>query len=125
MINHRITHTAAIALAIAAAGVPVASADPAPYRDGYEPIPAAATTEARQDLRHPDTSDYAEGRGTYNSPNVVVVDSPAPAAEPTSGGGVDWADVGIGAGGVLAVSLIGLGGALAVVHRRGTRQLAS
>jgi hypothetical protein len=121
MINHRITHTAAVALAIAAAGAPIASADPAPYRDGYEPI----TAEARQDLRHPDTRDYAEGRGSYNSPDVVVIDSPAPAAEPTSTGGVDWADVGIGAGGVLAVSLIGLGGALAVVHRRGTRQLAS
>jgi hypothetical protein len=80
--------------------------------------------EQPQDFRSPDTVDYADGRGTYNSPEVVVVERPAPAAEPTSTG-VDWEDVGIGAGGVLAVSLIGLGGALFIVHRRGARELVS
>lgn len=50
---------------------------------------------------------------------------PAPVSEPTSAGGVDWEDVGIGAGGLLGLSLIALGGGLVIVHRRGTRQLAS
>jgi hypothetical protein len=123
MINHRITHTIAVAFAIAAASAPIASADPAPYRDGYEPIPATPAEETRQDLRSADTRDYAEGRGTYNAPEVVVVDAPQPVAQPTSGG-IDWADVGIGAGGLLGLSLMGLGGALFVVHRRGAHQLA-
>jgi hypothetical protein len=138
MINHRITHIAAVALAIAAASAPAASAKPLQdlrnadnrvptpqpqvTRGIDEPIPAK---QQPQDLRHADTRDYAEGRGTYNSPDVVVVDSPAPVAEPSSRGGVDWTDVGIGAGGLLGVSLIGLGGALAIVHRRGGRELAS
>jgi hypothetical protein len=125
MINHRITHTAAIALAIAAASAPIASADPTPYRDGYEPIPAAPTKETRQDLRSADTRDYAEGRGTYNAPEVVIVDVPKPVDPAISPGGIDWQDVGIGAGGLLGISLMGLGGALFVVHRRGARELTS
>ena len=72
-----------------------------------------------RDLRSPDTRDYAEGRGTYNSPEVVVVKAPVPAPEPTATG-INWEDVGIGAGGLLAASLIALGGTLLVVQRRGT-----
>jgi hypothetical protein len=151
MNTHRITHIAAVAVALAAAAAPAASAMPVedvPHyptpaeerqdlrnadnrvpdatpqvqRGIYEPIPAA---EQPQDLRSADTRDYAEGRGTYNSPEVVVVDAPKPVFEPTPAGGIDWADVGIGAGGLLGVALIGLGGALAIVHRRGARGLAS
>ena len=137
MINHRITHIAAVALTIAAASAPAASAmpqqdlrnadnrvpdtQPQVTRGIYEPIPAA---EQPQDFRSPDTVDYANGRGTYNSPEVVVVEHPAPVAQPTAGG-IDWEDVGIGAGGLLGVALVGLGGARAIVHRRGTRGLAS
>ena len=62
--------------------------------------------------------DTAEGRGTYNSPRVVIVKVPPSAAAPASAGGIDWADAGIGAGGLLGLSLIGAGGALAIVHRR-------
>ena len=43
-----------------------------------------------------------------------------PAPEPTATG-INWEDVGIGAGGLLAASLIALAGTLAVVQRRGTR----
>jgi hypothetical protein len=144
MINHRITRTAAVALAIAGASAPAASAmpidgpvgrsaelrqdlrqpdtrDAAEGRRVYTPAPAETPP---QDLRNPDTRDYAEGRGTYNSPEVIIVDAPAPAAQPTAGG-IDWEDVGIGAGGLLGVALIGAGGALAVLHRRTARQLAS
>jgi hypothetical protein len=83
---------------------------------------AAAGAQTRQDLRSPDARDAAAGRGTYNSPQVVVVKvpqpSPAAAPEPSSAGGIDWADAGMGAGSLLGLSLIGLGGALVVVHRR-------
>jgi hypothetical protein len=120
MTTHRITRIAAIALAVAATTAPAASAD-----DHWRyPHLGSAPQEQSQDLRSPDTFDYANGRGTYNSPEVVVVPAPEPAAQPTAGG-VDWEDVGIGAGGLLGLSLIALGGGLVIVHRRGARQLAS
>ena len=138
MFSHRLTRTAAIAVAIAATAAPAASAEPmdsrfvpAPSvetsqdlrnpdtRDFAEGRGTASTVQAR-DLRSPDTRDYAEGRGTYNSPDVVVVKAPVPAPEPTATG-INWEDVGIGAGGLLAASLIALAGTLAVVQRRGTR----
>jgi hypothetical protein len=81
---------------------------------------AAQTAQVRQDLRSPDARDAAEGRGTYNSPDVVIVKvpQPSPAAAPEPSGGIDWADAGIGAGSLVGLSLIGLGGALVIVHRR-------
>ncbi len=39
--------------------------------------------------------------------------------------GFDWADAGIGAAGGLAVSMVGLGGALTVSQRRGRRHSGS
>jgi hypothetical protein len=137
MFTSRITRTAAVALAIAAAAAPAASARPldlipngpgtsqdlrnpdtrdiADGRRVDTPAPASAQP---QDLRNPDTRDYADGRGTHNAPTVVVVDTPKPVVEPPAADGIDWADVGIGAGGLLGASLIALGGALFVVHRR-------
>jgi hypothetical protein len=152
MFNRRLTRTAAVAVAIAAIGAPAASAEPAANPLSVDELPAfpSPVVEASQDLRspdtrdhadgrgtfsvtsdvpardlrNPDTRDYAEGRGTYNSPEVVVVESPSPVTQPTAGG-IDWEDVGMGAGALLAIALLGAGGALAVVHRRGARQLAS
>jgi hypothetical protein len=77
---------------------------------------AGTTSTPRQDLRSPDTRDYAEGRGTFNAPEVTVVKLAQPA--PASDGGIDWGDVGIGAGSVLGLALLALGGTFAVVHRR-------
>jgi hypothetical protein len=135
MFNRRITRTVAVTLALGAVAAPSAVARPidsvpsqnlrgadaqgAPSandfagRGTYQPVPAVET----QDLRHADTRDYAEGRGTYNSPDVVIVKAPA-ATEPVATGGVDWQDVGVGAGGMLSLALIGAGGALVVVRRR-------
>ena len=45
---------------------------------------------------------------------VVKLPQPAPAAER----GIDWGDAGIGAGTLFGVMVVGLGGAMAVVHRR-------
>jgi hypothetical protein len=116
MFIHRLTRTAAVTVALAAAAVPAASAEPIDAARGGISYPTPAP-EPSQDLRHADTRDYAEGRGTYNSPDVVVVKAPA-ATESVATGGVDWQDVGIGAGGMLSLALIGAGGALVLVRRR-------
>ena len=42
-----------------------------------------------------------------------------------SAGGVDWADVGIGAGGVLGIALLAGGGTALVVRRPHRRQVAA
>jgi hypothetical protein len=105
---HRITRAATLALAIAA----LAAA----------PAAARQTVRPTQDLRNPDTVDYAQGRGTYNTPKTIVVRVPE-TAQP-AGDGIDWGDVGIGAAGLLGVSLITTGGALVVVQRRHGRMSA-
>jgi hypothetical protein len=149
MFKHRLSRTIAVAVTLGAIAAPTAAAMPA---DGpvvaskytlphdfktaetraavvahglYEPIPPLQQPQPPQDLRSPDTVDFADGRGTYNSPEVVVVDVPKPESAPVSAGGIDWADAGLGAGSLLGITLIGLGGALFIVHRRGTRRLAT
>lgn len=78
---------------------------------------AGQATQARQDLRSPDARDAAEGRGTFNSPQVVVVKA-QPQTRPALTNGIDWADAGIGAGSLLGMSLLALGGTLFITHRR-------
>jgi hypothetical protein len=83
---------------------------------------ATKLNESAQDLRSPDARDAADGRGTFNAPDVTVVKIPESA--PTTSG-IDWADVGIGAAGVLGMALLALGGTFVVAHRRhGARQTA-
>jgi hypothetical protein len=87
--------------------------------EGYAPSPPSAIVSSpAQDLRSPDTRDAAAGRGTFNSPDVTVVKVPEPAPASSAGGGLDWGDAGIGAGGLLGVILLAFGGTLAVMHRR-------
>jgi hypothetical protein len=118
MNQSRLTRSAALGLALAALAAPTAGAQ----QDLRSPDArdAAQAAEARQDqpaqdLRSPDARDAGEGRGTFNAPEVTVVKvtDPSPAS-----GGLDWGDAGIGAGGLLGLILLGLGGALAVVHHR-------
>lgn len=128
MFSHRLTRIAVVTAALAATASPAAygmqqdfgspdARDAAQHRGIYEPMQLDDQPQPPQDLRNPDTVDFANGRGTYNSPDVVVVEAPAPAPEPTATG-IDWEDVGIGAGGLLGASLLALGGALLVVQRR-------
>ena len=126
MFNRRHTRTAAVVLTIAAIGAPAASAEPQNSSPRFDAFPAYPTpiVEPPQDLRNPDTRDFAEGRGAYNAPDVLVVESPAP-VPPATADGIDWQDVGIGAGGLLAASLIAVGGTLVVVQRRGARAHAA
>ena len=48
----------------------------------------------------------------------MKVKDPAPQS---AGGGIDWGDAGIGAGGLAGLTLVSLGGALLVVQRRHAR----
>ena len=73
------------------------------------------TTEPAVDMRTPDAKDRGAGRGTFSAPDVTVVKLVDP--QPTSTG-FDWGDAGIGAGGLLGLALIALGGTAAVAHRR-------
>ncbi|HEY1275274.1 MAG TPA: hypothetical protein VGF25_10205 [Thermoleophilaceae bacterium] len=72
-----------------------------------------AAIDSAQDLRSPDTRDAAAGRVKPDAPIVEVVRAPAGADD-----GIHWEDVGIGAGGLLALMLIAGAGAYAVVQRR-------
>jgi hypothetical protein len=100
---NRLSRSAALGLAIAALAAPAAS--------------------AQQDLRSPDTRDYAAGRGTFNAPEVTVVRVPADRPRP-AGDGIDWSDAGIGAGAALGLVLLAFGGATAVVRTSGTSRTA-
>ena len=55
-------------------------AGPPPRQDKRSPDTrdaAAQTAQPRQDLRSADARDAAEGRGTYNSPDVMIVEAVA------------------------------------------------
>jgi hypothetical protein len=101
------------------------------------------TALAQQDLRSPDARDAAiRATSAVNSPQIFtdrqralverykqtpsyqaalrdarIAGAPQAAAAP-SDSGLDWGDAGIGAAGMLGLTLIGLGGAVAVNHRR-------
>lgn len=131
MHHHRLTRIATLALAIGALSAPTAIAqqdlrspdaiDAAQQarRNLRSPNDAAGTAEAQQDQRSPDARDAADGRGAYNTPEVVFLKAP----HPVHTGGLHWADAGIGAGALLGLILLALGGALLVVHRRHARPI--
>ena len=131
MIHHRLTRTATIAMAIAAFAAPsaVAQTDVSPSTpavagqmqqhlrspDAIDAATPAPTTTPLDDKRSPDARDAGEGREPSNSPEVVVVKLTDVAPAPS---GFDWADAAIGAGALLGLILLTVGGALVVVHRR-------
>ena len=94
---HRLTHSVAGALAIAALAAPAASALPAEQVQG-NPNPNA-----------PAQSD----------PVTKVTDAPAPTVTRTIDEGFDVGSAAIGAGGAAALLLLTAGGASAVMHRHG------
>jgi hypothetical protein len=139
MFRSRFARTIGLGMTIAALGASTAGAMPADLRtpdaiDAGQPqtttqytpsdvrSPDAVSAGQKPtgpvvDLRTPDTKDHGEGRGTFNAPDVTVVKVVDPA--PTSTG-FDWGDAGIGAGGLLGLILVGLGGTAAVAHRKAT-----
>ena len=140
--THRLGTTAVLILSLAAASAPAASSQPIggytanptsgqsvtaarPNPDeqtvtGPAVNPTPATVYSPQDKSSmPATSPSTTAASTARvsaAPPVVRVQAPA--------NGFDWGDAGIGAAGGLALSLIGVGGALAVSHHRTRRNPA-
>ena len=145
MTHHRITTTIALALALAATAAPVASANPAPLAQAEAAIANASPhgqpssgpcSEVCSGGGYRSVSQPAETPGDSGAtlphdprPRSIALSSAYKTASipPTlvrvaaPGNGFDWGDAGIGAGGTLALTLIALGGVLAVTNRRGRR----
>ncbi len=116
MLTTRRIYRTTIAIALAGALVAPAASVADDHWAWTSSRPDATPAEARQDLRSPDTRDAAIGRGTWSVPDVTVVKLPQPV--PVAERGIDWGDAGIGAGTLFGVIVVGLGGAMAVMHRR-------
>jgi hypothetical protein len=109
------TKRAASALVAGAPAAPTVAAQSSGDLRSPDARELAARVQARQDLRSADARDTAQGRATSSAPQVVVVKVARPQGSGSSG--FDWADAGIGAGAVLGLILLGVGGALVVAHR--------
>jgi hypothetical protein len=116
------------ALALGAAGVAL-TASPALAQPDYPVVhvaPNAAAPAGRTiDLRTPDAKDAsrvpAPATSSPATSSLAGTTSASPQAGSTAGAakaddGVNWGSIGIGAGAVAAITLIGLGG-VAVTHR--------
>jgi hypothetical protein len=114
---HTLSRSAAAAIAVAALTAPAAHAQGQLTPDARDAATGWHGGRPYQNPGSPDAQDAARGVGTYSAPEVTILKVPQPAAQP-SGGGIDWADVGIGAGGVLGVVLLAGGGAALMAHRR-------
>jgi len=113
--HHRIATAVALALALAASIAPAASADPQPLARAEAAI---ANTSTHPPATPAPCGDVCSGHG-YGNVDVVPLSPsvrPTPTAAPN--GGFDWGDTGVGAGGMLALILIGAGGVLTVARRR-------
>ena len=108
--------TLAIALAFAAVAVPTAQAK---FVDIHQPLIEEQSMPAcpLNFSRNPSTKECLSPFKTVRVPASPAPAPSAPAAQP-SGGGIDWEDAGIGAGGTLAMVLLAGGGAMTVANRR-------
>lgn len=114
MLGHRFTRSAVLGVTIAAIAAPTSFAkihDEAVVGAGGG---VAAAQIRDETVLHPATATTIRDETVLPAaPSVAVVSSPG------SGDGIDWADTAIGAGGMLALIGLGLGGAaLAARHRR-------
>lgn len=117
----RIARVTAIALTAGAVAAPVASAYPP---GGVPSQPAAASNNSVAHVKQHKAAAYTrqDKQLVPSSPSqapVNAVPPSAPAATPIEG--FDWGDAGIGAAGGLAISVVGIGGALALSQRRTRR----
>ena len=114
MCSPRSTHAIALGLVLAALAPATALAsNDLRSPDARDPFVAPAATTA--DLRSPDARDAAAGRSAAGSPSVLVVRIPQ---HRSAGGGMDWGDAVIGAGGAVVVLGLTAGGMLALQRRR-------
>lgn len=114
--NHHITKGTAAVLAVGAIAAPAASARPARMAPNRPPVQIARTV-------NPVSLSYSrQDKGLIASSPSHSPGRAAPAAPQASpNGGFDWADAGIGAGGGLVLSLLGIGGVLGLSQRRSGR----
>ena len=109
--NPRISAGIALALTIGAIGAPNASARP--KLDPIQPVSRQGVLPVGTDAASPVPPVFSRGFGTVSvSPNVQ------PAFSARHRGGSDWSEVGIAAGGVAALTMIGIGGTLLARTRR-------
>jgi len=114
--THRISTTAVLILSLAAAGAPAASAKHVEDAAiAANPTPAAVYSHQDKSIVPATSPSTPTGSPAKVSAQPLVVRVQAPT------NGFDWGDAGIGAAGGLALSMIGLGGALAVSQHRTRR----
>jgi hypothetical protein len=131
--HHLIRGTIALAAALTASLAPAAWADPAPLAKTEARIAAnsqsGTAVQPNPDEQIPSNAptvtgtscgDVCSGHG-YGPVNVSTraIPSVRPPSSAAPSSGFDWGDAGIGAGSILALTLIGVGGALAAINRRG------
>ena len=89
MTRRSLTRSAALGLTVAALAAPAAVAQDLRSPDAQDARRSVGVryVPPGPDLRAPDTRDLAEGRGTFNAPEVTVVKvtEPAPPSD-----GLDW-----------------------------------
>jgi hypothetical protein len=107
---HRFTTTSAVAIALCAASPAAAQALISP-----DAIDAATPLESTIDKRSPDVR-YGQPNGAP-VPNVTLAPTRVRLVEVPSSG-FEWGDAGIGAAGMLALVLVGVGVGMAGLHRR-------
>lgn len=113
--TRRITTTAAVIVSLAAAGAPTATARPIDDQ-AIGATPAPASVYGRPDKSViPVTASPGQSTSTEASVQQAVVRIQMPPS------GFDWGDAGTGAAGGVALSMPGLGGALAVTQNRARR----
>lgn len=117
--TQRIARVTAIALTAGAVAAPVASAYPPRVASG-QPVAASSNSAAQAPQQKAVVYTRQDKQLVPSSPSNV---NAAPASTPAGTGsdGFDWADAGIGAAGGLMISIVGIGGALAVSQRRTRR----
>ena len=116
--THRAAVTVLLVVSLAAAGAPMAGARPADFTPAGKHAPAAVYS--RQDKSLIPVTPPATSGGAATAANKATAPQTAVRVHAAQSG-FDWGDAAIGAVGGLALSLIGLGGALGVSHRRARR----
>jgi hypothetical protein len=110
--------TVATLAAVLSAATLAAPASARPIDSTAHPARTHSTYTLPRDFHTADARDAAAGRGTFNSPDVTVIEVPRSA--PSVRDGVDWTDTALGAAGAAALLAISLAGATTLRRRQGT-----
>jgi hypothetical protein len=124
---HRFTTTAAVAIALCATTPAAAQTlitpdaidagqPKAPQTQDYRSPDTVDPVEPTTDLRAPDNR-FGQPTGGPAPTRVRIIEVPS--------SGFEWGDAGIGAAGMLALVLVGVGVGMAGMHHRRTRRLTA